>query len=94
MSSSKLDTPSKLSGSLTYPSEALRARIGVRGPDLNRMSVHSDPKGLLLHKSILNRTHNKRIQSFSTKPQEKGKGETKNTKLQKFQQGCKTETKK
>jgi hypothetical protein len=23
----------KLSGSLTYPSEALRARVGVHGPD-------------------------------------------------------------
>jgi hypothetical protein len=32
-SSSKLDTLSKLSGTLTYQSEALRARIGVRGPD-------------------------------------------------------------
>jgi hypothetical protein len=32
-SSSKLDTPSKLSDSLTYPSKALRARIGVRGLD-------------------------------------------------------------
>jgi hypothetical protein len=36
----------------------------------------------------------KRTQSFSTKPQEKGKGETKNTKLQKFQQRCKNKTKK
>jgi hypothetical protein len=33
MSSSKLGTPSKLSDSLTYPSKALKARIGVRGPD-------------------------------------------------------------
>jgi hypothetical protein len=33
MSSSKLGTPIKLSGSLAYPSEALRARNGVRGPD-------------------------------------------------------------
>jgi hypothetical protein len=33
MGSSKLGTPSKLSDSLTYLSEALKARIGVRGPD-------------------------------------------------------------
>jgi hypothetical protein len=33
MSSSKLDTLSKLSDSLTYPSEALKASIGVRGPN-------------------------------------------------------------
>jgi hypothetical protein len=33
MSSSKLGTPSKLSGILTYPFEALRANIGVCGPD-------------------------------------------------------------
>jgi hypothetical protein len=33
MSSSKLGTSSKLSDSLTYLSEALKARIGVRGPD-------------------------------------------------------------
>jgi hypothetical protein len=33
MSSSKLGTPSKSSGTLTYPSEDIRARIGVRRPD-------------------------------------------------------------
>jgi hypothetical protein len=59
--------------------------------ELHRMSVHNDPKSLLLQKSTSNRTHIKRTQSFSTKLQELGKGETKNTKLQKYQQGCKTE---
>jgi hypothetical protein len=52
--------------------------------ELRHMSVCNDPKTLLLHKSTPNRTHIKRTQSFSTKPQDKGKGETKNTKLQKF----------
>jgi hypothetical protein len=32
-SSSKLGTPSKLYDPLAYPSKALRAKIGVRGPD-------------------------------------------------------------
>jgi hypothetical protein len=53
-SSSKLDTPSKLSDSLTYLSEALKARIGVRGPNnlvglwhmVSPFSVHKHPKGL------------------------------------------------
>jgi hypothetical protein len=33
MSSSKLATPSKLFDPLTYPSKALKERIGVRRPD-------------------------------------------------------------
>jgi hypothetical protein len=57
--------------------------------ELHRMSVRSDPKSLLLHKSTSNRTHIKRTQGISTKPQENEKGATKNTRLQKFQQGYK-----
>lgn len=49
---------------------------------LNRMSVCSDAKSLLLHKSTPNRTHIKITRRFSIKPQEKGKGETKSTRLQ------------
>jgi adenine-specific DNA glycosylase len=37
------------------------------------MSVRSDPKSLLFHKSTPNRTHIKRTQSFSTKPPKKGR---------------------
>jgi hypothetical protein len=57
--------------------------------ELHLMSVRSDPKSLLLHKSTSNRTHIKRTHGIFTKPQENEKGETKNTKLQKFQQGYK-----
>jgi hypothetical protein len=44
---------------------------------------------LLLHRSTPNKTHIKSTQRFSRKPQEKEKGENKNTRLQKFQQGDK-----
>jgi hypothetical protein len=57
--------------------------------ELHREGVCNDPKSLYLHKSIPNNIHIKRTQRFSTKPQDKGKGETKNTRLQKFQQGYK-----
>jgi hypothetical protein len=62
--------------------------------ELHLEGVCSDPKSLSTHKPISNSTHIKRTQRFSTKAQEKGKGETKNIRLHKFQQGCKTEIEK
>jgi hypothetical protein len=59
------------------------------GQEQHREGVCSDPKSLSLPKSVPNNIHIKRTQRFSTKPHYKGKGETKNRRLQKFQQGYK-----
>jgi hypothetical protein len=48
------------------------------------MSIESDIMSVFPNKSIPNNTHITRTQRFSTIPQEKGLGELKNTRLQKF----------
>jgi hypothetical protein len=52
--------------------------------ELHRKGIHSDPKSLSPPKSIPNSTHVARTRRFSTNPQVKGKGETKNRKLHNF----------
>jgi hypothetical protein len=47
--------------------------------ELHHEGICSDPKSLSPPKSIPNSTHVTRTQRFSTKPQEKVNGETKNT---------------
>ena len=46
--------------------------------ELHREGIRSDSKSQSPPKSIPNSTHVTRTQRFSTNPQEKGKGETKN----------------
>jgi hypothetical protein len=61
----------------------------VHDQELHREGVCSDPKSLSPHKSIPNSTHIKRTQRFSTKLQEKRKGETQNNILQNSSMGAK-----
>jgi hypothetical protein len=57
--------------------------------ELHHEGIHRDPKSLSPPKSIPNSTHVARTLGFSTNPQEKRKGETKNTKLQNFSKDAK-----
>jgi hypothetical protein len=60
-----------------------------RDQNLQQLGVCSGPKSATHHQSILKPNPLKGIKGFSTTTQDRGKGETKTIKLQKFQQGYK-----
>jgi hypothetical protein len=59
----------------------LRTFEGRRSP------THGDPKSLSPYKAIPNSAHFTRTQRFSINPEDKGRGELKNTRLENFSKG-------